>query len=172
MNGPQKTHLLPPVLKWIAGVCAVFLVALAFWPPTVGGMPLNEAELSRPMDRLKAGEYAYFYLWLGVDSVFALLYTVLLTWLLRWRAADAGDIWGFWGRFLSWVTAFAVLFDLTENAILWTAASTASTEVSPWLHHLVYLKWLSVVSVVLFLGAGTLFRGWPRDARQAPEPTS
>ncbi len=167
MYGPQKTHVLPPGLKWLASVCMVFFAALAVWPPTVNGVPLNEAEISRPMSQLQAGEYMHFYLWLGADCVFALLYTVFLTWLLRWRAADAGDIWGFAGRFLSWITAFAVFFDLLENAILWTAASTAATAVSPLLRHLVHLKWLSVTTVALYFIAGKLFRGWPRNTTRA-----
>jgi hypothetical protein len=70
------------------------------------------------------------------------LYSVLFAWLLRWRAANATDGWSFAGRFLSWITALAVLFDLAENAILWTAASTAAADVSPWLSQLVWLKWL------------------------------
>ena len=167
MNGPQKTHVLPPALTWLALVCVVFFAALALWPPTVGGMSLNEAELSRPMSQLEAGEYTHFYLWLGADCVFAITYSVLLTWLLRWRAADAGDIWGFAGRFLSWTTAFAVLFDLLENAILWTAASAAATAVSPLLRHLVYLKWLSATTVALYFIAGKLFQGWPRKTPRA-----
>ncbi len=164
MNGPQQGRVLPPVVKWLALACAVFLIALVHWQPTVDGMPLNEAELSRSMDQLKTAESGRFYLWLSADCVFALLYTVLFTWLLRWRAAGASDVWGFVGRFLSWFTALAVLFDLSENAILWTAASTAASEVSPWLSYLVHLKWSPAIVVALYCASEALFRAWPRDA--------
>ena len=131
-------------LKRLAVVCAVFFGALAAWPPTVGGDALNEVELTRSMDHLQACESLHFYLWLACDCVFSVLYSVLFTWILRWRAAEASDRWSFAGRFLSWITAFAVLFDLAENAILWTAAATAAANVSPWLRYLVRLKWLSL----------------------------
>jgi hypothetical protein len=147
-------------LKWLAFVCAVFFAALAALPPTVGGDPLNEVELISSMNKLQAGECLHFYAWLGADCVFAVLYTVLFTWILRWRAAEASDRWSFAGRLLSWITAFAVLFDLGENAILWTAASTAAAEVSPWLRYLVKLKWLSLGIVVLYFALWTLRRAW------------
>jgi len=140
-------------LSWLAVVCAVIFVVLAAWPPTVGGDALHEVVLTRSMDRLRAAERSHFYAWLRVDSVFAVLYTVLFTWLLRWRAAQASDGWSFAARFLSWITALAILFDLAENAILWSAASTAATRVSPWLSSLVVLKWLSLGIVVLYFAA-------------------
>jgi hypothetical protein len=156
-------------LKWLAVVCAVLFAALAAWPPTVGGDALNKVELTRSMDKLQAGEYLRFYVWLGADCVFAVLYTALFTWILRWWAAEASDRWSFAGRFLSWITAFAVLFDLTENAILWTAASTAAANVSPWLRYLVHLKWLSLGIVVLYFAVWTLDQVWTRN-RSAPPP--
>lgn len=152
-------------LKWLAFVCVVFGVGLMAWPPAVGGDPLNKVELTRSMDKLRAAESLHFYVWLGIDCVFAVLYSVLFTWILRWTAAEASDRWSFAGRFLSWTTAFAVLFDLTENAILWTAASTAAPNVSPWLRYLVHLKWLSLGIVVLYVAACTLRRVLERGSR-------
>ena len=141
-------------LTWLAVACVVVFAVLAAWPPTVGGGSLSQVELTRSMDHLQAAERSHFYVWLGVDCVFALLYTVLFTWLLRWRAAgEASDRWSFAGRFLSWITALAILFDLAENAILWAAASTSAARVSPWLGSLVVLKWLSLGIVVLYFAA-------------------
>jgi hypothetical protein len=156
-------------LKWLGLSCVALFATLAAWPPTVGGDALNDIELTRSMSNLRADECLHFYVWLAADGVFAVLYSVLFTWLLRWRAADASVGWSFAGRFLSWITALAVLFDLAENSILWTAASTAAADVSPWLRYLVGLKWLSLGIVVVYFAAWKLSEARARN-RSAPPP--
>jgi len=164
MNRKRQTL----ALSWLGVACVAIFAVLAVWPPTVGGENLNRVELTRSMDHLQAAERSHFYAWLGVDCVFALLYTVLFTWLLRWRAAaEASDGWSFAARFLSWITALAILFDLAENAILWAAASTSAARVSPWLGSLVVLKWLSLGTVVLYLAAWGGAR-WRARSRGGP----
>jgi len=134
------------VLIGVAGAWVAFIVLLNAWHPSVGGVPLREAELARPMSQLLPAEQAHFFEWLGADYVFALVYTVLYTAALRILAAHSrSPSVDLLGRSLSWVTAIAILFDLMENAILWTQASTAATVISPWLPTLVKLKWLSTI---------------------------
>lgn len=147
------------VLIGLLGVWIAILVLLNVWHPTVAGAPLRAAELTRPLSQLLPAERARFFGWLGVDTAFAFLYTVLYTSVLRVWASRSGKAWlDFLGRSLSWVTAVAILFDLTENAILWTQASTAATVISPWLPALVKLKWLSTLVVVVYGALWLVFR--------------
>ena len=113
--------------------------------------------------RLKADERQHLYAWLGTDYVFALVYTMFFTGALRSLAAQASsDLLGFVGRSLSWVAAFAIVFDLTENAILWAAASTAAPQVSPWLESLARLKFLSLFVFLGYTLAWLGHRWWKR----------
>ena len=144
----QQQSYLPLISLFLVGVGLAVLLSL--WHPTVSGASLRDAELTRPLAGLLPAEQSRFFKWLGVDYAFALVYTVFYTSALRFLAAIARGTWlDLGGRVLSWITAIAILFDLTENAILWAAASTAATQISPWLPVLVKLKW---VSTVLFLG--------------------
>jgi hypothetical protein len=126
---------------WLA-----FAILLSAWYPSIGGMPLRKAELAEPLSKLIATERVRFFTWLGVDTLFAVVYTIFYTAGLRVLAANSRSAGlDFLGRSLSWVTAFAIVFDLAENAILWTQASTAATAISSWLPALVKLKWLSTI---------------------------
>jgi hypothetical protein len=138
----------------ILALCVIGLqVGLNGWQPTIDGQALRQVELSTPLAQLRPTEYAPLFTWLKIDTVFAVLYTVFFTWGLRWLSADLprGRL-NTLGRSISWVTAFAIVFNLVENAILWTAASIGARRVSPWLFALVKLRWLSVsIFVVYFI---------------------
>jgi hypothetical protein len=160
MNPRQQTVallvLLVLTLALLAGLNAV--------PARIDGQVLRDAELSVPMSRLQPEERPSLRNWLVVDCVFALVYTLFFTGSLRWLAARAPRPWlDLIGRSLSWVTALAIVFDLTENAILWAAASTAAPNVSPWLGTLVRLKFLSAVVFLAYLLTWLALR--PRSSR-------
>lgn len=155
----------------VLGVLATLVVAVAvlLWSvaPTLNGAALRDAELHTSLAQLRAEERAPFFRWLLWDCLFALLYTVFYTWMLRWLAAGARVSWlGVLGRTLSWFTAIALVFDLCENAILWAGAVIGATRVSPWLPVLVELKFASTaifVGYVLMWGAHWLLPA-KRDA--------
>ena len=147
MTRQQKSYL-PLISCLVVGVGLAVL--LNVWHPNVNGVPLRDAELTRPLGGLLSTERSRFFEWLGVDYAFAFVYTAFYTGALRFLAAIARGTWlDVVGRTLSWITAIAIVFDLAENAILWASASTAATRISPWLPVLVKLKW---VSTVLFVG--------------------
>lgn len=147
MTRKQQTTTLVGLLV----LCTCVAILLNVWHPTVAGLALREAELTRPLSRLLPAERSRLFEWLCVDYAFALLYTVFFTGALRSLAArTSSSTLNVIGRTLSWVTAFAIVFDLVENAILWTAASTAATGISPWLFGLVKLKFLSATVFVLY----------------------
>jgi hypothetical protein len=137
----------------ILALCVIGLQAgLNESQPTVDGQALRQVELSTPLARLQPAEYAPLFAWLRIDTVFAVLYTVFFTWGLRWLAARLPRGWlNTLGRSLSWVTAVAILCNLIENAILWTAASIGARRVSPWLCVLVKLEWLSASIFVAYV---------------------
>lgn len=156
MNPRQQTIALVALLL----LTLVLLAGLNLVPARVGGQALRDAELSVPLSRLHHDEHLLLGVWLVVDCVFALVYTVFFTGGLRWLAARTSRPGlGLIGRGLSWVTALAIVFDLAENAILWAAASTAAPNVSPWLSSLVRLKFLSAAVFLAYLLAWLALRG-------------
>jgi hypothetical protein len=149
---------------WGLLLLALCGIGLVIWldthVPRVNGHSLQQVELTASAAQMQATEYKPLYRWLGVDSLFAAIYTVLFTWGLRWLATGvAGGRLDLLGRALSWVTAVAILFDLLENAILWVGADIGASSVSAWLPALVKLKWLSAV---IFFAYGILWLGWRR----------
>jgi hypothetical protein len=132
--------------------------ALYEWPPTIAGEALRRAELSTPLAQLRPAEFPHLFLWLRLAVLAALLYAIFFTWGLRWlsRRLRRGAI-NTLGRALSWITALAILFNLAEIAILWTAATIGARRISPWLTVLVKLEWLPllifIVYVILWLAA-------------------
>lgn len=154
-------------------VFALGLALLAFlhgWPATIDGQLLLDAGPTVPLSRLREGEREHLVVWLAVDCVFALVYTVFYTAALRMLAANtASRVMSFVGRSLSWLTAVAIVFDLTENAILWAGASTAAPQVSPWLASLASLKfvstWVFLAYVVAWFVVRWRARSSPRSAR-------
>lgn len=132
------------VLAMLVGATLLLLALLCVLKPTVDGEALRNAELRIPMDRLQHAERDPFLRWLAIDTVFAVIYTVLFTWGLRWLARATRRRWlKIWGRGLSWLVAYAIVFDLVENLILWVSVLIDAHDISPWLSSLVKLKWLS-----------------------------
>src|ERR1700730_18469146 len=155
-------------LVGLFGLCVSLAILLNVWHPTVAGLALSEAELTRPLSRLLPAERPRLFEWLSVDYAFALLYTVFFTAALRVLAAHTSSTaLDVIGRALSWVTAFSIVFDLTENAILWTAANTAATGISPWLFGLVKLKFLSATIFLLYWVIWLAYRA-THQSRQTP----
>ena len=154
------------VLGWLAFFVIVLLGVLTELHPTVGGNSLRDVELTVPLSHLQHAEHPRFFGWLLIDDVFTIVYTVFFTGALRWLAADAPRPWlNLLGRSLSWLTAFAILFDLLENALLWTGATLGTTVIPTLLTPLVSLKWLSAG---VFL---TYFAIWLVLGFRAPKKT-
>ncbi len=162
---------------WVLAGLLLVTIATAAWlnghAPTVNGHPLSQIELTTPLSKLKPAEYDAFYSWLGIDYGFMLVYTVFYTWALRWLAADERfPRLALAGRMLSWITAVAIIFDATENMILWADASLATLQVSPWLVVLVKLKWLSTVIFVAYATIWLLRQWFPRALVRKLTPES
>jgi hypothetical protein len=133
------------VLAILAVATLLLLALLHVFKPTVDGVTIRNAELHIPMDRLQQAERDPFLRWLAIDTVFAVIYTVLFTWGLRWLARTTRRRWlKILGRGLSWLVAYAIVFDLAENLILWVSVLIDAHDISPWLSSLVKLKWLSL----------------------------
>jgi hypothetical protein len=151
------------VLVMLAIITVLLFILLAALAPTVGGVAMRQAELSKPMDLLQPAERWPLFRWLTIDCVFAVIYTVFFAWTLRWLAADAMVGWlSTLGRGLARVVIFAVLFDLTENLILWVSALVGAHQISPWLPTLIKLKWLSPILFVVYLLLWIFRRHLPR----------
>jgi hypothetical protein len=152
---------------WIPAIlvlCVIGLkMGLAHWQPTIDGQALRDVELSTPLARLQPAEYAPLFAWLMIDTAFAVICTVFFTWGLRRLSADfpPGRL-NTLGRALSWITALAILFNLVENAVLYTAASIGATHVSPWLSLLVKLEWLPASIFAAYMIAWALRNPAPK----------
>ena len=152
---------------WIPAILALCVVGLkmglARWQPTIDGQALRNVELSIPLARLQPAEYAPLFAWLMIDTAFAVVYTVFFTWGLRRLSADfpPGRL-NTLGRSLSWITALAIVFNLVENAVLYTAARIGATRVSPWLPVLVKLEWLPASIFAAYVIAWALRRFAPK----------
>lgn len=150
-------------LAALLGLGLALLAVLHAWPATIDGRLLLDAALGVPLSRLRAGEREHLYVWLAVDCVFALVYTIFYTAALRVLAENAASAaMKVAGRWLSWLTAVAIVFDLAENAVLWAGARTAAPQVSPWLASLAALKLLSTAVFLAYAAAWLVAHGWPR----------
>jgi hypothetical protein len=150
------------VLVILAIVTVLLFILLGALAPTVGGVTMRQAELSKPMDLLLPAERCPLFCWLSIDCVFAVIYTAFFAWALRWLAVDARVSWlSTLGRGLARVVIFAVLFDLAENLILWVSALVGAHLISPWLPTLIKLKWLSPILFVTYLILWLLRRHLP-----------
>jgi hypothetical protein len=155
----------------ILALCVLgFQLGLYKWQPTIDGQVLQQAQSSIPLARLQPAEYSPLLTWLGLDALFAVLYTVFFTWTLRWLAAALPPGWlNTLGRTLSWVTALAVIFNLSRNVVLWVGATIGARHVSPWLQPLACLEWLPVTIFAFYavcwgIGKLTLRRAAIGDA--------
>lgn len=156
------------VLGVLFGLGFALLAFLHGRPATIDGQLLLDAASTVPLSRLRTGEREHMYVWLAVDCVFALVYTVFYTAALRMLAANtASRVMSFAGRSLSWLTAVAIVFDLTENAILWAGAGTSAPQVSPSLVSLASLKFVSTWVFLAYVAAWFVVR-W----RARPRPGS
>ena len=153
------------VLVLLTAVVAILLAYLWLAPPRLGSQALRGVALMSAMPELSPVERERLMGWLGIDTGFALVYTVFFTWGLRWLAKDTCRSLDVAGRALSWVTALAISFDLTENAILWSAATTGSQSGSPWMTWLASLKYLSTCIAVIYLVVWLICRFRGRRSR-------
>jgi hypothetical protein len=151
-----------PLQRWTLGIVTVgmivILILLIRHTPTIGGIELRVAELHVPFAKLQAAEMAPLRHWLAWDFVFMAIYTITLTWWTRVLAGDSDTRLAIVGRTLSWFVAFAVVFDVLENLILWVAADIGASRVSSWLPALVQLKWLPPALFVVYLAIWLLTR--------------